>query len=424
MNIAIVSSSSSYHQFAQLLLKDSEVNKVYHYGAHPTVASTDRYISNNIEIPVMPVNNSIDQEVKIILEDIKNKNLDFVLTSSVQVPSNKLMHEGLKNLRIPYFFVNPEMTALEKNKSLTKRMLNHLKIPTGIGETVDGKYLFDNFKTIPRPFVIKLNYVYQYGKQTIVVNDENYEEVYLDLFSARLDSPFRITNINFNTSLIIEKFIKIKREYSYHAIFNNVEWKYLGSARDYKKTNDGDEGFNSVSMGAYNIVEVDAVVHEYADKIFNYLKNQNYIYKGFIFLGIAIDENDIPVILEINTRSGDPELQVILESIDNDLGNLFLSASNDSKIPDIKHNSKKSVTVRLTNSVYDWTKPASFLPKLSPVPEDILFGLEGTDPFYIRHSVFTSSAASHEDAANKIYSYLDKQFVGQYRYRRDIGILK
>jgi len=424
MNIAIISSSSSYHQVAQMFTKESNVNKVYHYGAHPSLIENEKYFPIPIYIPVIPKNNSIDEEVKLILEDIQRRNIDFVLTSSVQVPSSLLIHEGLKKLNIPYFFVSPEMTGLEKNKTLSKKMFNSLQIPTGIGETVNGKYLFDNFRTIPRPFVIKLNFVYQYGKQTIIVTDDNFEEVYLDLFSVRLDNNARITNIGFDVSLIIEKFINIKKEYSYHALFNSSGWKYLGSARDYKKIHDGDQGFNSVSMGSYNMNNVDFVVHEYADKIFNFLKSKNYIYKGFIFLGIAVDENDVPMILEINTRSGDPELQAILGSVNNNLSELFLTASRDDPIPDITHNENKTVTIRLMNSVYDWTKPASFLPKLNPCPENILHGLEGTDPFYIKHSVFTASDRTHRAAAEKIYSYLDSQFVGQFRYRRDIGILE
>jgi len=424
MNIAIISSTSPYHHLAQLFLKESTVDNVYHYGAHPSLIETDRYHPIPIEIPVLTPNNSVEEEVKLILEHIRDKNINFVMTSSVLVPSSNLLHEELKKLNIPYFFVNPQMTALEKNKSLAKKMLNSLQIPTAVGETVDGKYLFENFKSIPRPFVIKLNFIYQYGKQTVIVTDNNYEEVYLDLFSVRLDSNARITNINFNSNLIIEQFVKIKREYSYHALFNKFGWQYLGSARDYKKVEDGDQGFNSISMGAYNVHDIDPIVHEYTDKIFNFLKNRNYEYKGFIFLGIAVDENDVPMILEINTRSGDPEMLAILGSVENNLSELFLAASSDIHMPTITHNDNKTVTIRLINGVYDWTKPASFLPKIENCPEEIMFGLEGTDPFYLKHSVFTTSDSTHDLAAKKIYNYLDKQFVGQYRYRRDIGILK
>jgi phosphoribosylamine--glycine ligase len=224
--------------------------------------------------------------------------------------------------------------------------------------------------------------------------------------------------------MVIEDVINIKREYSYHILANETNWEYLGSARDYKRIEDGDKGFNSVSMGAYNTNDVDPVVHEYANKIFNFLKNRGTPYKGIMFLGIAVDENDTPHILEINTRAGDPELQVILSSITNDLGELFLAASTGNTIPKITHNSNKTVTVRLTNRVYDWTKPASFLPRLDPAPTNILIGIEGTELFFIKHSVFTASGDSHQEASEEIYKYLDKQFVGQYRYRKDIGILK
>jgi phosphoribosylamine-glycine ligase len=421
MNIAIISSLASYQQISEMFLSESNVKNVYHYGAHSSVLSKNGYHPYPMEIPVM---GEIDDKVSTILNDLKDKNIDFVLASGLAVSSSELAHAKLKELGIPYFFVDIKLTALEKNKSLTKKMLNKIGIPTGEGDTVDGKYLFDNFKSIPRPFVIKMNFIFQYGRQTIIVTDENYEEVYLDLFSARLDSNIRITNINFNTNLIIEKFVKIKREYSYHLIANASGWKYLGSARDYKRINDNDEGFNSTSMGSYNIDDVDPIVHEYADKIIKFLKEQGYTYRGFMFLGIAVDENDIPVILEINTRSGDPEIVSILGSVENNLSTLFLSASKDEPIPDIVHNSSKTVTIRLINSVYDWTKPASFLPKLTQFPDDILFGLEGSEEFFIKHSLVTTSDTTHELAAKKLYQYLDKQFVGQYRYRRDIGILK
>jgi phosphoribosylamine-glycine ligase len=421
MNIAIISSLSVYHQLAEMFLTESNVENVYHYGAHSSLTSKNKYHPYPIEIPAA---GRIGNKLVNIFDDLKNKNINFVIASGLAVASSEFAHAKLKELGIPYFFVDVKLSGLEKNKSLTKKMLNNIGIPTGAGETVNGKYLFDNFKSIPRPFVVKINFLFQYGKQTVIVTDENYEDVYLDLFSTNLGCDPRITNITFETSLIIEQFIKIKREYSYHLIANSKGWKYLGAARDYKKIEDNDQGFNSSSMGSYNIDDVDDVVHEYADKIITFLKEQGYTYRGFMFLGIAVDENDIPIILEINTRSGDPELISILGSVTNNLSNLFLSASRDELIPDVIHNSNKTVTVRLINSIYDWTKPASFLPKLSPCPADILFGLEGTDEFYIKHSLFTSSMSSHELAAKKIYDYLDRQFVGQYRYRRDIGLLK
>lgn len=421
MNIGIISSTASYHQLVQMLLKEGHT--VYHYGASSTAEKANNYHPYHADIPVSkPL--EINKYIPKILEKIKENNHDFVMASGIPVPMSREMHSGLKEINVPYFFVSPEMTSLENNKTLSKKLLTFLEIPTGVGEEITGEELFNRFKDISRPFVVKLNFLYHFGKQTIVVTDDNWEEAYMDLFSVRLNELPRPTNINFNAKLILEDYIDIKREYSYHALMNSTSWQYLGSARDYKKSEDGDKGFNCVSMGSYNVTDIDDVVHTYVDKIFRYFKEKGYVYKGFLFLGIAIDKNNIPYVLEINTRSGDPELQVILGSVENNLGDLFYAASTDKTIPKVKHNKNKVVTIRLVNSVYDWTTPGSFLPKLQPAPDDVLVGIEGNPKFFIKHSVFTSTDKTHKAASKKIYNYLDKQNVGQYRYRRDIGILK
>jgi phosphoribosylamine-glycine ligase len=427
MNILILSTSACYHSLAQSFANQD--HKVYHVGAHPSCVRTNNYIpiprstqhipSNVIELDTIP-----ESDINLLGNFVKDKNFDFVMAASLPYPSTQYAHDMLQKYNVPYFFVTPQNTILEKDKFVTKQMLNKLGIPTGKGKLVSGKYLFENFKSLPRPFVVKLNYIFQSGRQTTVVDNSNYEEVYSDLFSFHLKDDVKLTNIDMDASIVIEEVVNIKREYSYHMLVNDTGWKYFGAARDYKKSLDNDLGFNSSSMGAYNVDDVDPRVHEYADKIVNHLKNNDWGYKGFMFLGIAVDETDTPVVLEINTRSGDPELPAILGSVTNDLGELFKAASCNDTIPDVNHNNNKTVTIKLANRVYDWTKPASFLPKLDTPPSDIMQGLEGFDPPYIKHSIFTTSGTSHIDASNKLYNYLDKQFIGQYRYRRDIGVLK
>jgi phosphoribosylamine--glycine ligase len=418
MNIAILSSTSSYHHLAQMLAKESTV---YHYGANSSVLPSTNYIPIHSE---MPADRALsDSEVFAFLENIKSKNIDFALASGLPIPADNRIHRGLKNLHIPYFFANREVIALEYNKFTCKKMLNKLGIPTGVGEQVTGLYLFENFKSIPRPFVVKL-YPYQYGKQTVIVTDDNHEEVFLDLFSKKLGKESRISNINDDFGLVIEQFINIKLELSYHLLINETGWTYFGSARDYKRLEDGDLGPNSVSMGAYNVSDVDPRIHDYADRIVNFLKEQGYYYKGFMFLGIAIDKTDTPIILEINTRSGDPELPSMLGSITNNLSELFLAASTNMPFPPVVHNNNKTVTLRLINSVYDWTVPGVDLPILDTVPSNIVHGIEGTPEFFIKHSLFTASDNTYKAASEQIYNYLNSQYVGQYRYRKDIGLLK
>lgn len=382
MNIALISKSSSYEHLAKKFRQQGNTVEIFH-----------------------------EQSIKMTAKP------KFFMASGIPVCRNGELHSLLSNNKIPYFFVNNKCTEYENDKFLTKNMLKLLGIPTANGILVTGLQLKDNFNTYTTPFVVKINYAYFYGRQTIVVTEENKEEVYNSLFSEG------IYQIKENSSVVVEDYVELNNEYSYHALFNYSCWRFFGAARDYKKIQDGDVGYNSVSCGAYSTQDVDEIVHEYADKIYKYFKKKNLMYRGFIFLGIGVTKDGTPIVLEINTRSGDPELQVMVECIDNDLARLFLDASMDYTIPPIKFNGKQAVTVSLINKQYDWTVSAHDLPDLKEIPDNITYNKDYF-PDGLKHGVLTTVSDNRENASKIIYDYLDTQYVGQYRYRKDIGILK
>jgi len=382
MNIALISKSSSYEHLANKFQQQGNTVEVFH-----------------------------EQEIKLISKP------KFFMASGIPICRNGEIHSLLSNNKIPYFWVNNKCTEYENNKFLTKNMFKSLGIPTPNGILVSGSELKENFKTYQTPFVVKINYAYFYGRQTVIVNEENKDEVYNSLFSKG------IYHIKDNASIVVEEYVEFEKEYSYHALFNYNCWRFFGAARDYKKIYDGDTGYNSVSCGAYSTQDVDKRVHEYADKIHRYFKKINLMYRGFIFLGIGVRKDGTPMVLEINTRSGDPELQVMIECIDNDLASLFFNASSDYIIPQIKFNGKQAVTVSLINSHYDWTIPAYDLPDLKNVPNNIIYSKDHF-PDKLKHGVLTATADTRENASKIIYDYLNNQYIGQYRYRTDIGILK
>ncbi|NBU81490.1 MAG: phosphoribosylamine--glycine ligase, partial [Flavobacteriaceae bacterium] len=100
---------------------------------------------------------------------------------------------------------------------------------------------------------------------------------------------------------------------------NESNWQFFGSARDYKKIHEGDKGHNYISSGAYSLNKPNFKINEYADKIFQHFKSIGIPYKGFLFIGIAYMENGDPIVLELNTRSGDPELVPMISSLENNL---------------------------------------------------------------------------------------------------------
>lgn len=407
MNVFLLSSLSSYHHLATKMVEQGD--KVYHFGANKQNKLTHNYIPFDVEIS--------DSRVKdpslmgFLFNKIMNHRPHFVMGSGISITKNSDLQKALTQRNIPFFFVSPECSEYESDKFVAKNMLKILGIPTPNATLMSAAKLKELYKDLTTPFVVKLNRVYQYGRQTVIVMEENRDEVYKSLFE---DGLYRISE---DVSLLVEEYVELKREYSYHALFNSANWRYFGSARDYKKTEDGDNGYNSDSFGAYSISDIDDVVHEYADKIYNYFKINGIKYRGFIFLGIGVAVDGTPTVLEINTRSGDPELNVMIDRIDNNLSELFFKASSDQPIPEILFNNKTSVAVRLMNTNPDWNIQATSLPKIKNLPPSITHSYE-RDEKYLRHSVFTA------ETSEEIYEFLQTQDLGQYRYRTDIGILK
>jgi phosphoribosylamine-glycine ligase len=404
MNIVILSNTASYHQLAKHLEKEKTVDNIYHYGSNKANIPTNKYHPCTQEFNV----NNL-------------KGIDFVLASGIDVLQTGLQ-DDLNKRNISYLLPTKELATLETHKQVTKLILEKLNIPTAKGYRTTGKELFNTFKKIPRPFVLKV-LKYMHGRQTVIVTDENVHSVYSELFSELSASAPNVGNITKDTVVVIEEYLHIEREYSYHAIVNYQGWEYLGSARDYKNRFDGDIGVLGDSAGSYTVTDIDYRVHDYTNKIVSYLIKKGYPYKGFLFLGIAV-VGGIPYVLEINTRSGDTELQTIISTIDNNLSELLFAASKDFSIPKVIHNNKKAVSIAVLNRTDDWTKEASYMPNFDQVPDDILSGIEGTDKFFSRHSCFTAIADNCEQASRRLYNYLDSKTVGQFYYRRDIGILK
>lgn len=435
MNLAVISSRSTYHHIAQLFLKDSNIDKVYHYGAppptlrsienHSCILETDRY--KPCPIDLIDESSITEDLMRPILYDMKDKSIDFVLASGLTIPSWDSVYNFLEDNNIHPGFVYPKLSNLEKDKKMCRSMLNKLNIPTPEYEIITGEHLFSNYHKLKTPFVLRLPKYYQ-GRQTIIVTENNSSSVYEDLFSYKTIGIAKEMNLGFSQLVIFEKFIKIKREYSYHMAVNKKDWKFIGAVRDYKTFEENDQGFNTDGVGGYNVNDIDIKVHEYAEKIFLYLKDylgkiEKY-YRGFMYLGIAITDDDVPMILEINTRGGDPELSVLLQTLETSIADITYAMSSNKDFPKIKFNSNKIVAVKLYNKFYNKADPAHYLPFLKSSPEDIIHGVQGSLFSYRFNDIFTTTGETHEIAAKKIFRYLDQQRLGQYRYRKDIGILK
>jgi phosphoribosylamine---glycine ligase len=418
MKIIIFGPAAGAPYLAKYLINCNGVEKVYVYDPHPIEPATDKFV------PIYPAHTNTGLAKAEILETLKTIDVDLIIAVSLQFQLWPEFQDILKERKIPYLIPNSKVGMLEWSKITSKKLLKALNIPTPNYQSVPRNELYRRFFDIPRPWVLKYERDWRAGLQTVIITDENYEEEFKNIqtIGAKrfLNSMGEFTNQQF----IIEEFVNGIREYSYHALCNATNWTYLGSARDYKKRYENDQGHNTTGMGSYSPVEnVDPIVHSYVDKIIKSLKSEGINYVGFLYLGIMVLEDGTPAVLEINTRPGDPEFFTILPIIKNNVAELFYNAATNKELPQLEFTDDHAVSIRIVHKDFDLLDKEKFeSPSLWPV-----YG--GIDVSYNRdqglmNSVITAVDSSRATASDRLYKFLKNKNMGDFRFRSDIGYLK
>jgi phosphoribosylamine-glycine ligase len=350
---------------------------------------------------------------------------DFIYAADMTFQLSEDFQNWRSTTDIPILCPEKKCGLLEFSKSLTKKVLSALRIPTPSYQILKMSEWGDYDKIEHRfvdakKFMLKLDKSFiSTGRQTMITDRTNYKKF--------MEWHFRQGHTG---DYVVEEFLE-GRELSCHFLCNGTDWIYLGSARDYKKEFENDSGQNCSSAGSYsfdNILEnnIKEKICTYVDKILFYLREKSILFKGILYLGILIDDKNIPNILEINCRSGNPEFNVILETIQstNLLENL-LAASIGKELSDIEFNTNKVVSVNLLNKNY--LNPQSsdkniFLPFDSELIVTYFFPTEAY--FNKLYCNVLAKSDSIESSSNKIFKYLDQQSLEHYRFRKDIGMLK
>lgn len=415
MKILVIGTNTASDYISQKLLEDDRVEKVWHIGAHHTKFPSDRYSPHGFKKgPVLEFINSHCDQIDLIIPTVLALQLWPEFNNTVR------RHD------IPVLMPDYKLGNLEWSKATGKKLLNHLGIPTPGHRVLTKSQLLNEFRTIPRPYVLKYEQDWRHGLQTVIVNDSTVEEEYQNLLNVA-ESLYPATNADAEATFVVEDFVKGVREYSWHAICNETGWRYLGSSRDYKKRYENDIGHNTASMGSYSPVpDVDLRINEYADKIVEFLKQRGTPYVGILYLGIMVDEAGTPVVLEINTRPGSPEIESIIPTLETNLLDIFVAAANNAPIPEIKFNDMSAVSIRIVNKTYSEDVVSGdkkfIMPKLWPIIGDIKMsmGLKAN----LLHSLITVEDVNVDAAANQLYRFLNNKVMGDFTYRTDIGYFK
>lgn len=260
-----------------------------------------------------------------------------------EVPLVDGLADHLRNQGKLVFGPGAEGSKLEASKIWMKKLLVAARVPTAEFEVflpgMEGTaewYLTDH---LPPPWAIKTDYLAA-GKGSFVTGKR---ELAIADAKAKLQKG----------GIVIERGLS-GPEVSFFAICSGNSWVLLPFARDYKRLLDGDRGPNTGGMGSFSPVSdspsID-VVAPIIDPTLVELNRRDIDYRGVLYGGLMLTPSG-PKMLEYNIRFGDPETQVILPRITDDLAQLLASAANGAPLTGEVKAEGACVTVVLASEGY------------------------------------------------------------------------
>jgi len=420
MTILILGSGGREHTFAWKIAQSPLCKSLY---VAPGNSGTAQ-VANNVNISVTDF-----QAIKTLVIE---KRINMVVVGPedplVQgVHDFFLKDEALKHVSV----IGPEKAAaeLEGSKEFAKEFMYRHNIPTAAYKSfsknnVEEGYAF--LETLNPPYVLKADGLAA-GKGVLILNNIN--EAKAELKNMLVDAKFGTAS----TKVVIEEFLD-GIELSCFVLTDGKNYKILPTAKDYKRIGEGDTGLNTGGMGA--VSPVPFATSEFLNKIeerivkptISGLQKDNLPYKGFVFIGL-IKVGDDPKVIEYNVRMGDPETEVVLPRLKNDLVEIFQAIANQTldKI-DIEIDQRAATTVMLVSGGYpEAYEKGKEIKGVENIKDSIPFhaGAKIDNGCIVtsggRVMAITSYGNTYKEAIKKSYQSIEKLHFDKMYYRKDIG---
>lgn len=338
MKILVVGGGGREHAIVKKLAQSKKNPKIY---VAPGNAGTEE-IATNVAISVMDFDALADFAKKEKI-DLTVIGMDDPLVGGIV---DRFEAEGLR-----VFGPRKNAAILEGSKAFSKDLMKKYGIPTAAYENFnDPQKAIKYLATANYPIVLKADGL-ALGKGVLIC--KTFEEAKSGIEELMIDKSFG----DAGNTIVIEEFLQ-GREVSVLSFVDGTHYALMTSAQDHKRAKDGDEGLNTGGMGTFSpspfyTEEVDRYCKEHIyQKTVDAMRAEGREFKGIIFYGLMLTKSGVKV-LEYNARFGDPETQVVLPRMENDIIDVFEACIDGclDKI-DLKFEDNAAVCVVLASDGY------------------------------------------------------------------------
>lgn len=320
MKVLIVGGGGREHAIAWKCSQSKRVSKLYAAPGNAGIAE----LAECVDISVM--------DASALVAFAKEKEIDLTIIG----PDDPLVAgvaDAFKDAGLRAFGPAKNAAIIEGSKAFSKDLMKKYNIPSAAYETFDSpEAAIEYLETAKMPIVLKADGL-ALGKGVLICN--TLEEAKAGVKTLMLDKRFGSAG----DKIVIEEFMT-GREVSVLCYCDGTHIKPMASAQDHKRAKDGDKGLNTGGMGTFSpspfyTEDVDRFCRENVyQKTMDAMKAEGRDFVGILFCGLMLTQ-DGPKVLEYNARFGDPEAQVVLPRMKNDIIDV-MEACIDGRLDEIE----------------------------------------------------------------------------------------
>lgn len=420
MNVLILGSGGREHAFALSLSKSSLLTRLFvapgNAGTHELATNVDLGITDFAAIKTFV----LDQDITMVVVGPEAPLVAGIYDYFEQDAT--ISHVNV---------IGPSKQAalLEGSKEFAKEFMERNQVPTAAYKSFTaasvnaGKEFIQSLKP---PYVLKADGLAG-GKGVLII--DNAQEAKEALEEMLVGAKFGAAS----NKVVIEEFLD-GIEMSVFVMTDGNSYKVLPTAKDYKRIGEGDTGLNTGGMGAVSPVPFanEMLMHKIEQNVIiptiNGFKKEELVYKGFVFIGLMIVDNE-PLVIEYNVRMGDPETEAVLPRVTSDLlAHFHAFATETLHKEELVIDPRTATTVMCVSGGYpEAYENGKEITGLEKIEDSIVFhaGTTLKDGRVVTNGgrviAVTSFGTNFKEALKKSYRNVEQLHYDRMYYRKDLG---